>query len=1023
MICGLSLLNILTAQTVGNGFYFPSEIVIDSKGNLFVTGKNNKIIEISPDGKPRDFAGSPRGATALKDGTGTAALFNATRGMAIDENDNIYIADYNTIRKVTPGAAVTTIYGNGNKAIVLDGDRTTALFHRPECVAVDHNGVLYVTDEIFDSTEKRTYDIIRKISPQGRVTTIRNPDGSPFRSAWIYGLACDKDLNLYLSAVDWSSCIMKITPGGTITTVAGKYDHKHRVPFKEGDVNTARFTVTQGIAISKNGDIYFSDSWEHRIVRIADNKAMVIAGAPGGGNSDGKAKQASFINPHGIAFDQTGNLFIVDAGNSCIRKLSPDGMVTTFCVPYFDNKTAHYVDPPLKKKETANTNSKSTASETDLMLEKLQKQIDSAMNDPRIRKYVKDAETMNIDSINKAARDAVKNGRQIRRTYDSSSFAIPAKKTNVLASLPKKTMTPGELKNYLENIDKKYTSILIAQGTKLPDVSSLSATSTGYASALYLLDGSNYQAAWCAIKAAEKDPDDISVLNNSGGVLNACGFQPVAIPVLQTALVKSPGNSTLQNNIGQSYMGLGDVKKATDYLQQALGSSPYHPHANFSMACIEYAKGNKSGALNYVQKSLRGSFTDGAMHLLFKLKPDARLLDILKGQYKPPDYFNEDKYHLPPQCENINDVVRLKAEYEGYREMLERVQKQFEEIENSENELGTKSMVEKTKNYKTSGIRSAPFSELGAMMVLEINLRLADETEKLQRAQTAYRQEIKDLGQQYHDGILNAQSCGERLALGNKFMEAAAVVTREYQKIWLPVFKDYFTDYAFWGRIQSPDKHMQRAAYAGAVRGYLGELLRLAETHFAELCDPETDLKKEEEDYVFKEPDCGIDIGMNLGIGSFRIDCEKMEYHFGGLLVADVVHTYKSHSTTIAIGAGLDLKFGGEKLKAGPIQGGFGATGKMQYFLTFDGTRPSDQGFIWEGAIEYEQTLNTGLESTIKKIDEVKTNSTDISARTVLSVQNGFTSSGSLYEELDKILEVRPEKQVNKNVKIYNPQK
>ena len=217
----------------------------------------------------------------------------------------------------------------------------------------------------------------------------------------------------------------------------------------------------------------------------------------------------------------------------------------------------------------------------------------------------------------------------------------------------------------------------------------------------------------------------------------------------------------------------------------------------------------------------------------------------------------------------------------------------------------------------------------------------------------------------------------------------------------------------------SSDKHLQRAAYAAAVSGYLSELHRIADTHFAELCDPKADLKKEEEDYTFKEPDCGIDIGLNLGIGSFRIDCEKMEYHFGGLLVADVVHSYKSHSTTIAIGAGLDLKFGGEKLKAGPIQGGFGATGKMQYFLTFDGTRPADQGFIWEGAIKYGQKLKTGLESGIDEIDEIGTNSTNISAKTVLSIQNGFNSSGSLYEQLDKILEVKPEKQVNKNVKIF----
>ncbi len=186
---------------------------------------------------------------------------------------------------------------------------------------------------------------------------------------------------------------------------------------------------------------------------------------------------------------------------------------------------------------------------------------------------------------------------------------------------------------------------------------------------------------------------------------------------------------------------------------------------------------------------------------------------------------------------------------------------------------------------------------------------------------------------------------------------------------------------------------------------------------------PKPIFKKEEEDYVIKEPDCGIDIGLNLGIGSFRIDCEKMEYHFGGFLVADVVHSYRDHSTTIAIGAGLDLKFGGEKLKAGPIQGGFGATGKMQYFLTFDGTRPSDQGFIWEGAVQYEQNFNTELGTGIKKIDEVKTNSVDLSAKTILSVHNGFTSSGSLYEHLDKILDVKPETQVNKNIKIFNSPK
>ena len=605
----------------------------------------------------------------------------------------------------------------------------------------------------------------------------------------------------------------------------------------------------------------------------------------------------------------------------------------------------------------------------------------------------------------------------------SSGYKIPPRNERMLGAIPAKDLSPSELKLYLDGVEKKYTALLLEQGWKLPDVSSLSAGDISFASTLYLLDGASEYAAWCAFKAAEKDPENILILSNAGGVLNACGFQPVAIPVLQTALNKSPGNSTIQNNIGQSYMALGDVTKAGSYLQQSLSSSPYHPHANFSMACIEYAKGNKSSALSYVQKSLRGSFTDGAMHMLYKLKPDARLWDLLKDHYKPTDYFNEDKYHLPPQCENVSDVERLKAEYKAYREMVERVKKGFDDIYDSENELGKKSMIDKIKNYKTSGVRTAPFSELGAMMVKEISLRLADEQPRLGRAQTIYHKEIAELYDEYNKAYSRAESCAEKLELGNKYMQAMANVTTEYQKTWLPVYKEYFNDYGFWGRVQTADKHFQRAAYADAARGYLSELLQLAETHFLNLCDPEADLKKEEEDYVIKEPDCGIDIGLNLGIGSFRIDCEKMEYHFGGLLVADVVHSYRDHSTTIAIGAGLDLKFGGEKLKAGPIQGGFGATGKMQYFLTFDGTRPSDQGFIWEGAVQYEQNFNTELGTGIKKIDEVKTNSVDLSAKTILSVHNGFTSSGSLYEHLDKILDVKPETQVNKNIKIFNSPK
>lgn len=605
-----------------------------------------------------------------------------------------------------------------------------------------------------------------------------------------------------------------------------------------------------------------------------------------------------------------------------------------------------------------------------------------------------------------------------------NQYAPPAKNERWLAAIPKKAFSAAELKIYLDTIDKKYTPLLLASGVKLPDVTSMNIGEISYSSAMFLLNGQHEVAAWLAIKAAAKSPGNILVMNNSGAILNACGFQPVAVPVLETVLEKFPDNSALQNNLGQAYIGLGDVSKATHYLQQAVSGNPFHPHANLSLAYIQHAKGNKSAALTSVENSLRGSFNNGAWNLLLKLKPDARLINYLKHRYKPPDYFNEDKYHLPRQCENVSEIPLLKGEYDAFRKMVEKVKKQFDAISEEEYKKGTQSMMNKVKDYKTSGIQRTPFTGLGNVMLLDLKLQLEDENEKLARAQHIYHKSIAELQDTYKAAYSKAKDCGEQTELANRYMQLMAFVTREYQKEWLPVWKDFFNDYAFWSMVAHPDKFIQKADYASTVSGYLGEMLRVAETHFLETsidCNNDDEIKKQQEELKIFPPDCPVDIGLEFGIGSFSLDCEKIEYHFGGLLVADVVHSFKNHSTTIAIGAGLDLKFGGEKLKAGPIQGGFGAKGKMQYYLTFDGTHPSDQGLIWEAAIKYKQKIKTGIEG-IEKWEEVETTNVNLSAKNVLSFHNGWSLDGTVYDQLDKILEAKPEKPLNKNIKIYKPQ-
>lgn len=351
----LSFTQLMLAQTpkLTGAFAASFGIVADSKGNLFVTGRNNKIIKITPAGKAELFAGGGRNG---KDGKANQAGFNDTEGIAIDADDNLYIADGTRIRKITPDAVVTTIAGTAISGY-QDGDRSIATFVNVENIAIDNNGTIYVTDNEWTNNRGSSgYYVIRKISAEGAVTTIKDGD-SLLRLHYPRGMACDSLGNLYICC-NASHCVRKITPAGTITTVAGQCDKTQlNSVYKEGPVATAVLTTPSGIALAKNGDIYISDSRLHRIIKIANNKVTTAAGGgkmnfssnPAGaaepGYADGKALAARFENPNGIAFDRNGNLFIIDrssSGNSFIRKLSPDGIVTTFCKHEWNPKTSQY---------------------------------------------------------------------------------------------------------------------------------------------------------------------------------------------------------------------------------------------------------------------------------------------------------------------------------------------------------------------------------------------------------------------------------------------------------------------------------------------------------------------------------------------------------------------------------------------------------------------------------------------------------------------------------------------------------
>ncbi len=350
----------LYAQTsnIYDAFYFSSGIVVDSKGNIFVTGGNSKIIKISSQGKAELFAG---GGKNDKDGVGKDAGFNNTSGIAIDSEDNLYVTDNTKIRKITAEGIVSTFAGTIN-AESKDGDRTTASFLKLGYITIDTKGNIYVTDNapgknwVPGKISNNGDHLIRKVTSQGIVTTLQNKNGGAMILPDLRSMACDKEGNLYICA-NGSKCIKKITTDGTTTTVAGQCNKKFNTYYKEGSIATSVLSDPNGIAIAKNGDIYFSDASLNRIFKIANNKVTTVAGCgkmdfdgnPYGvtdpGEKDGKALQATFDVPAGIAFDKNGDLYIVDGSgrtNSYIRKLSPGGIVSTYCKYKWNSKTQQF---------------------------------------------------------------------------------------------------------------------------------------------------------------------------------------------------------------------------------------------------------------------------------------------------------------------------------------------------------------------------------------------------------------------------------------------------------------------------------------------------------------------------------------------------------------------------------------------------------------------------------------------------------------------------------------------------------
>jgi hypothetical protein len=262
---------------------------------------------------------------------GSSAQFNGPWGLALDNQANVYVADTvnNTIRMVTPEGRVTTLAGHAGGAGSTDGTNSKALFGNPSGVAVDLSGSLYVSEDLNHTIRKLTRSgtnwVVTTVAGAAGQAGYQDLPGGSARFHWPGGLVLDTNGCLFISD-EGNNVIRKMTPDATVSTLAGNPPGGS----VDGMGTAARFSGPHGSAMDSAGNLYIADYLNCTVRRVTpDGMVTTLAGLAGAlSSADGVGIAARFSGVRGTAVDSVGNVYVTDFDNSTIRKGVPFAVTT-----------------------------------------------------------------------------------------------------------------------------------------------------------------------------------------------------------------------------------------------------------------------------------------------------------------------------------------------------------------------------------------------------------------------------------------------------------------------------------------------------------------------------------------------------------------------------------------------------------------------------------------------------------------------------------------------------------------------
>ncbi len=436
-------------------------------------------------------------------------------------------------------------------------------------------------------------------------------------------------------------------------------------------------------------------------------------------------------------------------------------------------------------------------------------------------------------------------------------------------------------------------------------------------------------------KAAMQSKASDLTMNNLGAILNMGGLELRAIPILTYLVNQFPNNSMLLNNLGQSYAGVGDVNRAMMYFGRCLQIEPNHPQANNTAGQIELSRGNTSAASQHFKNSLNGAYTEESARRARFVDPAIKIMDYIKTHIRMPEYFNEDKYNVPPQCQNVNEAEALTAVYNGYKDMVGNIIARFYPLRTEYTNKTNKHMVQRAKDaLAVKKLSNPPFYVQAGYAWDDLQKKYMSDQEWLMQVDKDF--EIRK--QQAYDRLNNSRStdCAAMTGKINAYLSEMADITKLWQRKHVVINKKYINQFIYWSFLFSFSSDEFKMKYYLWVINYLEEMQRIARTElWGPPCKEMEQGNTPAEEIPLEEPHCPIDFELKLIVGKIALNCQRFVFSGGEVIKFKYEKNFSSKQSTLSLGIGATLELGGN------VGGGFSGSTSVNLgeavFITLDG--------------------------------------------------------------------------------------